>query len=391
MSTPDTVAADQVTHLDDSGTIVTTALNGAAIGPISLDYYLPIFRLFDASNRSGPSWNWAACLYTLSWLVFRRLRGSAWIYASAVLCCLLILFALSKWVPDFYDANEVFLWVGFGVFYFLLPGIYGNKLLYGATRENVLHALTVSSTLKGACEKLRLQAASRGRFIWLVLINMVLASSVAGVYLAFPDIAVVAKRAMFADEMDKHNEALVEESVQIPAAAPASVPTTGPLTASASALAPILVVSTLIPVASASPELMRPETESLSTSATQADLTVLDAAALRYVPRRRLDVIATSAAPVEAAPAGSRQTVTASTQANPLYYINVGLFANDWNARYAQAKLVDAGLVSFRQALMTNKGKLTRVRVGPFESKADADVDAKKIHALKLDAVVIRQ
>ena len=72
------------------------------------------------------------------------------------------------------------------------------------------------------------------------------------------------------------------------------------------------------------------------------------------------------------------------------YYINVGLFANDWNARYAQAKLVDAGLVSFRQALITSKGKLTRVRVGPFESKVEADAAARKIQELKLDAVVIQ-
>jgi cell division septation protein DedD len=70
--------------------------------------------------------------------------------------------------------------------------------------------------------------------------------------------------------------------------------------------------------------------------------------------------------------------------------INMGLFANDWNARYAQAKLTDAGLVSFRQALMTSKGKLTRVRVGPFDSKAEANTAVNKIHELGLDAVVIR-
>jgi cell division septation protein DedD len=40
---------------------------------------------------------------------------------------------------------------------------------------------------------------------------------------------------------------------------------------------------------------------------------------------------------------------------------------------------------------MTSRGKLTRVRVGPFASKAEADAAVKKIHELKLDAVVIQQ
>jgi len=111
---------------------------------------------------------------------------------------------------------------------------------------------------------------------------------------------------------------------------------------------------------------------------------------LRYVPRRPLVVNAAASAPVVMASAEVVQPPASSPQAALQYYINVGLFANDWNARYAQAKLTDAGLVSFRQALMTGKGKLTRVRVGPFDSKAEADAAVKKIHELGLDAVVIQ-
>jgi cell division septation protein DedD len=73
------------------------------------------------------------------------------------------------------------------------------------------------------------------------------------------------------------------------------------------------------------------------------------------------------------------------------YYINVGLFANDANARYAQAKLIDASVVSYRQALTTPQGKLTRVRAGPFDSKAEAEATAKTIRELGLDAIVFRQ
>lgn len=75
----------------------------------------------------------------------------------------------------------------------------------------------------------------------------------------------------------------------------------------------------------------------------------------------------------------------------PRYYINVGLFAKASNARKAHAKLIDAGLVSVRQAVKSRKGKLMRVRVGPFDSQAQADAAVEKIHALQLDAVVIQQ
>lgn len=355
MPTPDTAAAPEITHPDDSGVNVTTALNRAALGPISLDDYLPIFTRFEAAGQGGPSWNWAACMYTLNWLIFRRMWGAALAYAAVVLCVVLLLIGLGSLVSDYSDTLAISLGGGLTTLYFVLPGVYGNQLLHAATRRRVLHALTVSHTLKEACEKLNLQAATRQRFIWLVVINLLLLSAVAGAYLVYPDMATPAS-----------------------ASAPASFPA---LTLAASA--PALV-------ASSSQDVMPSKTGLAQASATQADIAVGDATALRYVPRRPLVVSTAASAPVVTASAESAQTPASSPQAASQYYINVGLFANDWNARYAQAKLTDAGLVSFRQALVTSKGKLTRVRVGPFDSKAEADAAVKKIHELKLDAVVIQ-
>jgi cell division septation protein DedD len=98
-----------------------------------------------------------------------------------------------------------------------------------------------------------------------------------------------------------------------------------------------------------------------------------------------------------AAPASAPSAPTsAPTSAPPepaesRYFINVGLFAKDDNASNAHAKLVGAGLPSFTQVLETSKGKRTRVRVGPFETEARAQEAVEKIHALKLDAIVIQQ
>jgi cell division protein FtsN len=49
-----------------------------------------------------------------------------------------------------------------------------------------------------------------------------------------------------------------------------------------------------------------------------------------------------------------------------------------------------AGVVSYRHALMTSNGKLTRIRAGPYESQVEADAAAQTIQALGLEAVVFR-
>jgi cell division septation protein DedD len=73
------------------------------------------------------------------------------------------------------------------------------------------------------------------------------------------------------------------------------------------------------------------------------------------------------------------------------YYINVGLFAEEANARKTQARLLNEGLPAFRQELSNSKGRRIRVRVGPYATRAQADVAAEAIRAMALDAVVFKQ
>ena len=94
--------------------------------------------------------------------------------------------------------------------------------------------------------------------------------------------------------------------------------------------------------------------------------------------------------PVPAAHFGTQST-TGTTAPERRYYINVGLFADESNARKAYVKLQEAGVVAFTQALDTPSGKRTRVRAGPYASQAQAQVVAEKIRALQLEAVVFRQ
>ena len=69
----------------------------------------------------------------------------------------------------------------------------------------------------------------------------------------------------------------------------------------------------------------------------------------------------------------------------------MGVFAEEANARRAQAKLLNANLPAFRQTIDTKNGERTRVRAGPFNSESEANAAAKRIRTLKLDAVVMQQ
>jgi hypothetical protein len=258
MSTPDTAAAPEVTHTDDSGVSVTTALNRAALGPISIDYYLPIFTRFEAAGRGGPSWNWAACLYTFNWLIFRRMWGVASIYAAVVLCAAVLLIGIGSLVPDGSDALVISLWCGVVILCFLLPGVYCNQLLHAATRKNVLHALTVSNTLKEACEKLSLRAPSRQRFIWLVLTNMLLLSAVAGAYVVFPGIGASVQKVVSMDEKVNVDGNAGKKPMPIPVVTPMSAPVP----------APALVAPAPTLAASSGQEEMQSKVESAKATAT---------------------------------------------------------------------------------------------------------------------------
>ena len=91
------------------------------------------------------------------------------------------------------------------------------------------------------------------------------------------------------------------------------------------------------------------------------------------------------------APAASAPASTVATPAEEKFLINVGLFANEKNAHHAMLTLQGAKLPARSQKLKFPMGTRTRVRVGPFASRAEADRAAEKIHALKLEALVIAQ
>ena len=73
------------------------------------------------------------------------------------------------------------------------------------------------------------------------------------------------------------------------------------------------------------------------------------------------------------------------------YYINVGLFAVPANGAGAQQKLKKLGLPVYSELVEAKNGPVTRVRVGPYAKRSQADAAAKKVRAAKLDAFVFKR
>jgi DedD protein len=71
------------------------------------------------------------------------------------------------------------------------------------------------------------------------------------------------------------------------------------------------------------------------------------------------------------------------------YVVQVGAFSDAVKAREARLKLESAGLKTYTQVVTPKEGKRIRVRVGPFENKAEADKAAAKVKKLDLPAAIL--
>lgn len=71
------------------------------------------------------------------------------------------------------------------------------------------------------------------------------------------------------------------------------------------------------------------------------------------------------------------------------FILQVGAFAEVTKAREARMKLERAGIKTYTQVVETADGKRIRVRVGPFEKRADAEKVATKVKSLDLPVALL--
>ncbi|VTU27410.1 cell division protein DedD [Variovorax sp. PBS-H4] len=80
---------------------------------------------------------------------------------------------------------------------------------------------------------------------------------------------------------------------------------------------------------------------------------------------------------------------TAAAEDDGRFVVQVGAFADADKAREVRQKLEKAGLKTYTNVAKTAGGERTRVRVGPFGTRAEADKAAGKIKGLSLSAAVL--
>lgn len=79
----------------------------------------------------------------------------------------------------------------------------------------------------------------------------------------------------------------------------------------------------------------------------------------------------------------------ASAATESRFVVQVGAFADVARAREVRQKLEKAGLKTYTQVAETKEGKRIRVRVGPFDTRTEADQAANKVKGLDLPASVL--
>lgn len=86
-----------------------------------------------------------------------------------------------------------------------------------------------------------------------------------------------------------------------------------------------------------------------------------------------------------------KQSKPGDGKAKRVWFVQAGAFAQVGNAQNVSSRLDEAGFKAITEPLSTSSAQLTRVRVGPYESKTDAEQAMQKIKAMDLPAVLFRE
>jgi DedD protein len=165
-------------------------------------------------------------------------------------------------------------------------------------------------------------------------------------------------------------------TLPVPAAAPAAPPASRPVDPDA-----IVTVD-----ANAAPRIdARPEDQPTPTPAPRAEAPVAVAATPAAAPPAAID----AAAPVAAAtPAVAAPAEPAGTR----FVVNLGSYGNAANAEALRIRLRDAGLKVYGEPIQIDGRPATRLRAGPYASRAEAEaarVEARRQQADVTAAVVV--
>ena len=112
--------------------------------------------------------------------------------------------------------------------------------------------------------------------------------------------------------------------------------------------------------------------------------------------KEELVTAAEKASPAPAAVAAPKTDKTDKTDdasnteaSDKRYVVQAGSFSDEAKVRETRSKLEKAGLKTYTQVVEAKDGKRTRVRLGPFATKAEAEQAAEKAKSLQVQALVL--
>lgn len=332
----------------DPGEASTARLYRATLGARGAEHYLTAFARFDERGRSGASWNTAAAIFNLVWLICRGLWGAAGLLAvlMAVLGLVMeVLWLFADWVPLGVKVGVSLTMI---LLLLVVPGLFGTSLLHARVRQRMIAAVQRAPTLDAACESLQAQAHRDRRRCAIGLVGLTAVILALGVARQVETVALA--------------------SIPKVAPAPPVVRSTAPISAP-------LPAPQMTPVTKAPGEARQPAADG---QASPGPATLLPP-----------DAINAAEPPVlPASEEASKTSPDALRDPTKGFGVAVGRFAVAANAQRVVAKLSDAGLPVFTDSTDSAGGTLTRVRVGPFAHRAEADAAAQRVRALKLEALV---
>jgi cell division septation protein DedD len=341
-----------------SGESPTARLYRAALGDASAERYLPVLARFDLQGFAGPSWNGAAALLHLGWLIHHRLWLPLAVCSALGAALLLLGAALWTLAPGWPIGVKLGSSLALLLIFWLVPGLRGTAWLHERLRQRVIAAVAFAPTVDAACEFLRIEAHTRHRHNTWILAGVLCAGVVGGLlWLAVPW-----------SRLGGDPNALV--STEAVAAVPA--PRVAAVTVDQALLAEAVADGPVAPLAAedhAEPE-SPPEV-----SRAEPVMTVVSPVPV--------------AKPVEPAAVEAPAKVSSPLRRRPQGYgVAVGMFAVAANAERVMAQLKGADLPVISDAVASSRGELTRIRVGPFDQPAQAEAAAVKVKALGLEARV---
>ena len=360
-----------------------------AVGPVGTAYYERVFTRFETLGRTPPTWNHAAAFCTLGWCLLRGLWRPAALWSSmALLLAVLVWAGAFSALPRQAQVSVALLGA---IVLCGVPGFFGNGWYYRLVHQQTMHALEESPSLAQAQARLAQQASSPKQWR-LAAVGQVALWALLGVF------------AWHSADSAPEPEPEPERTVGPPQLNFPEPTTTAPPPGAAAPLAPPESTLAMAPSSAM--------TETTATAAPPGILPITMAEAMPApaapAPTPAPKVAAPPAAP-KAAPAPKPAAPVAKTtrskptpppaaapkekpaRTNSQFYVTLGTYAEVTNAAAVERKVRQAGYAAQSFSTTSNKGVLTRLRAGPFATRAEAEKAQRALRAQRIPASVQEQ